>query len=141
MNASVTSDIHIQCRAEIAKLKGHYAFCEEAARRLDDEIARLGAEVEQLRQQHNNDMHTIETGSRANAGLEIENTRLRNEQATWEHTNQWQASEIERLRTPIIRWCIKQLKRNRKLVALIPPNEAHDGPRYAGYYCEDAPEA
>jgi hypothetical protein len=35
------------------------------------------AEVERLRTQHENDMHTIDTGSRANAGLEIENERLR----------------------------------------------------------------
>jgi len=33
--------------------------------------------------------------------LRAENELLRNEQATWEHTNRWQASEIERLRAAL----------------------------------------
>jgi hypothetical protein len=36
-------------------------------------------------------------------------------------------------------WVRSQKAQGRKLVALIPPNEAPDGPRYAGYYCEDEP--
>ena len=40
---------------------------------------------------------------------------------------------------PLIAWVREQQRLGRKLVALIPPEQAHDGPRYAGYYCEDAP--
>lgn len=40
---------------------------------------------------------------------------------------------------PLIAWCIEQHRQGRHLVALISPAEAHDGPRYAGYYCEDQP--
>jgi hypothetical protein len=40
---------------------------------------------------------------------------------------------------PLIAWCIEQHDCGRHLVALTSPSEAHDGPRYAGYYCIDAP--
>lgn len=39
----------------------------------------------------------------------------------------------------IAHWAVQQTRRGRKLVALISPTETHDGPRYAGYYCEDGP--
>jgi hypothetical protein len=40
----------------------------------------------------------------------------------------------------IAHWAVRQFRLGRKLVALIPPDQAHDGPRYAGYYCVDGPE-
>lgn len=39
----------------------------------------------------------------------------------------------------IVQWVILQHAKGRKIVALVSPEEAPDGPRYAGYYCEDYP--
>lgn len=47
----------------------------------------------------------------------------------------WCARESD----PFIQWCVEQSRLGRKVVALISPDAAQDGPRYAGYYCEDAP--
>lgn len=41
---------------------------------------------------------------------------------------------------PVMHWAHSQWLMRRKLVALIPPTEAHEGPRYAGYYCVDGPD-
>jgi hypothetical protein len=49
-----------------------------------------------------------------------ENQRLRNEQAAWEHTNQWQATEIDRLRTSDEAWKVqleRESARNERLQA------------------------
>lgn len=46
--------------------------------------------------------------------------------------------EVE-LRKAVLRWVMEQVDAGRHIVALIPPTEAHDGPRYAGYYCVDCP--
>lgn len=52
--------------------------------------------------------------------------------------------DLERTRAllehPVVKWAIEQSDKGRKLVALISPQEAHAGSRYAGYYCEDGPE-
>ena len=66
------------------------------------------AENERLRQQHANDMHTIDVGSRANAALEIEIEQLRAENRGLSETiAEWQEihgtfapnPEVERLKT------------------------------------------
>jgi ACT domain-containing protein len=44
---------------------------------LQQTVERLQRENERLIQQHDNDMHTIEVGSHANAELHVENERLR----------------------------------------------------------------
>lgn len=54
-------------------------------------------------------------------------------------------AENEHLRTqlsdPLVVWVLDQKQRGRLIVALISPSEAPHGPRYAGYYCEDAPQS
>jgi hypothetical protein len=52
-------------------------FAEQDRAQLVRQIDELRAEVERLRQQHENDMHTIDVGSRANAALEIRVEQLR----------------------------------------------------------------
>jgi hypothetical protein len=49
------------------------------------------------------------------------------------------ARQAEQIEHPVVQWALAQTAKRRRLVALIPPDEAHDGPRYAGYYCEDGP--
>ena len=52
-------------------------------------------------------------------------------------------AENKRLRAalndPMVAWAIQQHQAGRHLVALVPPDQAPEGPRYAGYYCVDAP--
>jgi hypothetical protein len=68
-------------------------------------------------------------------------------------TLQWLIAELKRLRTAqiwtadtwlprneVTEWALEQSRLGRKVVALIPPDHANDGPRYAGYYCVDGPE-
>lgn len=40
----------------------------------------------------------------------------------------------------VAHWAVQQARLGRKLVALISPDQTHEGPRYAGYYCVDGPE-
>ena len=47
----------------------------------------------------------------------------------------WQAHEKETDKSS--QWIRAQLLSGRKVVALISPDKAPQGPRYAGYYCED----
>lgn len=74
----------------------------------------------------------------------IENATPEELRAALEELGEWSRREIALLHaeldSPYIQWCIAQRKRNRTVVALISPKEAHNTPRYAGYYCEDAPK-
>lgn len=92
------------------------------ARRAEAENERLRADLDNLTQ-----LAKVYVSERERAALETERKA-----EIWV-TDAWLPN------SPFLAWCLDQQQRGRKLVALIPPTEAHDGPRYAGYYCEDAP--
>lgn len=52
-------------------------------------------------------------------------------------TDKQLADERKLIEKSVTEWAMQALDEGRMIVKLMPPNECHDGPRYAGYYCHN----
>ena len=144
LNSTNTTDIYQSIKDRFRScLTKHNYLCFEFGRA---EIGQLITEVERVLRLNEEltvaiDRHRDNDiwAARRIQELEADIQRLKDAVTKGSFEVGYQSALIDQESDRLVQWVIEQLSKERKVVALISPTETHDGPRYAGYYCEDYP--